>query len=757
MSTTLGHRISRLKGDRAIWVIFLIFAMISLAVVYSASSALAFRGDTTPFRIMIRQAGYFFLGFLTVLACYLIPLRYYRWGSYILMGASILLLAVPLLTGGLRTIEIAGVSIQPSEVAKIAVVLYLARTIEVSKFNTFKEYALKILAPLGVVCVLCLMGSVSATLIICFISFIILICSKVPKKYILWTVPIAIGAIGTVFTIHALTGAFSRIDTFTARVERHFSNNEEEMSAAELKEMEDKQFQEEQAREAIQLGGITGSGPGNSLKRDILPNAYDDYIYSIIIEEYGLIGGAFVILLYLWFFYRCLKIASSCSKDFSLITVLGLSTLIMLQAFLHIFVNIGIIPVTGQTLPMISRGGSSLVIMSSAFGIILSVNRTIVIKDMKLKAQKEAQSCSALSIAGALRKMEPGTEILFVGAEGKMEMERVPAAGYNIVGLPVAGLQRRLTVSNLSIPFKVLKSLIKAGRILKEFRPDAVVGVGGYASAPMLWKAENMGIPVLVQEQNSYAGLTNRIVGKRAGKICVAYEDMERFFPADRIILTGNPIRSDIHPYTAEDRKEGLELYGLDPEYPTVLVIGGSGGCGTFNSVLSDICRKSGCALPFQVIWQSGKGYASSVSGLFGSLEGSVVKDGIRSCGNVRNCDFISRMDLAFAAADLVVSRAGAGTISELCAIGKAAIFVPSPNVTEDHQTHNAMALVEKDAAALVCDDRAAADLLPTILELLGNKERIRTLERNILKMARPDAADIIAGEVLRLINDRKR
>ena len=363
----------------------------------------------------------------------------------------------------------------------------------------------------------------------------------------------------------------------------------------------------------------------------------------------------------------------------------------------------------------------------------------------------------ALSIAGALRKMEPGTEILFVGAEGKMEMERVPAAGYNIVGLPVAGLQRRLTVSNLSIPFKVLKSLIKAGRILKEFRPDAVVGVGGYASAPMLWKAENMGIPVLVQEQNSYAGLTNRIVGKRAGKICVAYEDMERFFPADRIILTGNPIRSDIHPYTAEDRKEGLELYGLDPEYPTVLVIGGSGGCGTFNSVLSDICRKSGCALPFQVIWQSGKGYASSVSGLFGSLEGSVVKDGIRSCGNVRNCDFISRMDLAFAAADLVVSRAGAGTISELCAIGKAAIFVPSPNVTEDHQTHNAMALVEKDAAALVCDDRAAADLLPTILELLGNKERIRTLERNILKMARPDAADIIAGEVLRLINDRKR
>ena len=250
---------------------------------------------------------------------------------------------------------------------------------------------------LGIACLLCLMGSVSATLIICFVSFIILICSKIPKKFVLWTIPIVIGAVSLVFVIHTFTGVFSRIDTFTARVERHFSDDEEEMSAAELQELEDKQFQERQAREAIQLGGILGRGPGNSIKRDILPNAYDDYIYSIIVEEYGLIGGAFVIFLYLWFFYRCLRIAASCRKDFSLITVLGLSTLITLQAFLHIFVNTGIIPVTGQTLPMISRGGSSLIIMSSAFGIILSVNRTIVIKDMKLKAQKEAQSCSTES------------------------------------------------------------------------------------------------------------------------------------------------------------------------------------------------------------------------------------------------------------------------------------------------------------------------------------------------------------------------
>ena len=386
MSSVLENRISNLKGDRAIWVIFLFFAMISLAVVYSASSALAYRGDTTPFSIMLRQAGYFLAGFLMVLLCYKIPLRLYRRG-----------LAIPVITHQLRTITIAGISIQPSEIAKIAIVLYLARVIEVSKFDTFKEYALKILLPLGIACLLCLLGSVSATLIICFVSFIILICSKIPKKFVLWTIPIVIGAVSLVFVIHTFTGVFSRIDTFTARVERHFSGDEEEMSAAELQELEDKQFQERQAREAIQLGGILGRGPGNSIKRDILPNAYDDYIYSIIVEEYGLIGGALVIFLYLWFFYRCLRIAASCRKDFSLITVLGLSTLITLQAFLHIFVNTGIIPVTGQTLPMISRGGSSLIIMSSAFGIILSVNRTIVIKDMKLKAQKEAQSCSTES------------------------------------------------------------------------------------------------------------------------------------------------------------------------------------------------------------------------------------------------------------------------------------------------------------------------------------------------------------------------
>ena len=360
----------------------------------------------------------------------------------------------------------------------------------------------------------------------------------------------------------------------------------------------------------------------------------------------------------------------------------------------------------------------------------------------------------ALSIADAVRKADPSAEILFVGAEGKMEMEKVPAAGYRIIGLPVAGLQRRITAANLSIPFKVLRSLRKASEIIRTFRPDAVVGVGGYASAPMLWKAQSKGIPTLIQEQNSYAGLTNRTVGRKARRICTAYEGMEKFFPADRIVLTGNPIRDNIRPYTIEEKAQGQLFFHLDPSLPTVLIVGGSGGCGTFNSVMSSACRATGGAFPYQIVWQSGKGYRTSVSELFGSLEGTTEEDGLRICRNVRNCDFITRMDMAFAAADIVVSRAGAGTISELCAIGKATIFVPSPNVAEDHQTHNAEALVEKNAALMVRDCDAAAELLRQAAELLNDRDRIQMLEQNILSLARPDAARDIAAEVLKLIDN---
>ena len=358
----------------------------------------------------------------------------------------------------------------------------------------------------------------------------------------------------------------------------------------------------------------------------------------------------------------------------------------------------------------------------------------------------------ALSIAGAIKKIDPSAEILFVGAEGKMEMEKVPAAGYKIIGLPVAGLKRSFSFSNFAVPFKVMKSLSIAGKILKDFQPDVVVVVGGYASAPTLWKAESKKIPCLIQEQNSYAGLTNKIVGKKALKICVAYDGMERFFPEDKIIFTGNPIRSNIHPADEETRKKALEYFKLDPSKQTVFIVGGSLGCGTLNSVMKQWCTERGIDADYQIIWQSGKGYHDSTEALFSGFEETVREGDSRIWRNVRNSDFISRMDYAFAAADIIVSRAGAGTISELCAAGKASIFVPSPVVAEDHQTHNAMSLTSKDAALMVRDDDASEMLIPAVEKLLADKEKIKTLEENILKMAKPDAAEDIAKEVLSLI-----
>ena len=348
----------------------------------------------------------------------------------------------------------------------------------------------------------------------------------------------------------------------------------------------------------------------------------------------------------------------------------------------------------------------------------------------------------ALSIAEAIKAIEPEADILFVGAEGRMEMERVPAAGYPIKGLPVAGLQRKLTLKNLALPFKVLKSIRMAGRIVKEFKPDVAVGVGGYASAPMLWAASRRGVPTLIQEQNSFAGLTNRILGKKAKKICVAYEGIERFFPADRILLTGNPIRKNINRPTAEERAEGYGFFGLDPRKKTLFVVGGSLGSATLNSAMKRWVEEKGAKADYQVIWQSGRYYKKGVDEFLAG----------RDLPNVRNYDFISRMDLAFAVADVIISRAGAGTISELCVAGKATIFVPSPNVTEDHQTHNAMALVRKDAALMVPDCEAVEKLMTTAETLLADEEKIHALEKNILTLAKKDAGEVIAKEVLALI-----
>lgn len=361
----------------------------------------------------------------------------------------------------------------------------------------------------------------------------------------------------------------------------------------------------------------------------------------------------------------------------------------------------------------------------------------------------------ALSIADKLKELNPETEILFVGAQGRMEMEKVPAAGYKIIGLPVAGLQRKLTLSNLALPFKVLKSISIAKKLIREFRPDIAIGVGGYASAPLLWAAGRLGIPTLIQEQNGYAGLTNKIVGKKAKSICVAYDSMERFFPADRIVFSGNPIRKEIVPSTDQMREEAMKFYGLDPEKKHIFIVGGSLGSGTLNNAMKKWIS-DGCpgGENVEVIWQCGKYYKPSVDAFMKEAEENGT--GGACLARIQHSDFIKRMDLAYAAADIVVSRSGASSVSELCAAHKAVIFVPSPNVAEDHQTHNAMALVNKDAAILVKDAEAAEKLMPTACSLIENEERIALLEKNIAALAKTDAAMTIAEETYRVVGERK-
>ena len=357
----------------------------------------------------------------------------------------------------------------------------------------------------------------------------------------------------------------------------------------------------------------------------------------------------------------------------------------------------------------------------------------------------------AISIANMLKEFNPENEILFVGAEGRMEMEKVPAAGYEIVGLPVAGLQRKLTLSNLALPFKVIRSVRMAKKLIREFKPDVAVGVGGYASAPLLWAASRLGVPTLIQEQNGFAGLTNKILGKKAESICVAYEGMERFFPADRIILSGNPIRKEIVPATEEMKKEALEFYSLDPSRKHLFIVGGSLGSATLNNAMKKWIT-DGCpgGEGMEVLWQCGKYYKPSVDAFM--KEAAEKGLGGECLRHIIHSDFIKRMDLAYAAADVVISRSGASSISELCAAHKASIFVPSPNVTEDHQTHNAMALVRKDAGMIVKDAEAQEKLMETACALIDNPEKIALMEKNISALAKRDAAETIVKEVYRIL-----
>ena len=349
----------------------------------------------------------------------------------------------------------------------------------------------------------------------------------------------------------------------------------------------------------------------------------------------------------------------------------------------------------------------------------------------------------AVSIANAIKEKFPTAEILFVGAEGRMEMEKVPAAGYSIVGLPIQGLYRSLTLKNFKVLAKAISSLRKAKKIIKDFNPDIAIGVGGYASGPLLWQAASMGIPTLIQEQNSYAGVTNKLLAKKANKICVAYQNMDRFFPADRIIYTGNPVRQNLLN-GVNKKEEGYKHFGLDPMKKTILVVGGSLGARTINESLLQDIEKIATDKNVQVIWQTGKFYIENV-------KKSVAEMGVNT-DNLYISDFIPNMDLAYSVADLVVSRAGASSISELSLLKKACILVPSPNVSEDHQRKNAMALVEKNAAIMITDDKSKEELVVCMLDLVKKEEQLNSLRSNITSFACPAAAEQIAVEVFKTI-----
>lgn len=349
----------------------------------------------------------------------------------------------------------------------------------------------------------------------------------------------------------------------------------------------------------------------------------------------------------------------------------------------------------------------------------------------------------AIAIANALRRIEPDIEILFVGANGRMEMERVPEAGYKIVGLDIQGIDRNSLLKNLALPFKLINSLIKARKTIKEFDADAAVGVGGFASGPLLMAANNMGLPTLIQEQNSYAGVTNKSLGKKAKKICVAYEGMDKFFPAEKVVFTGNPVRRDA--VAIEGKREfALQIFGLQPHKKTILIIGGSLGAKQMNGYVLDVIHELGDKEDVQFIWQTGKTYYEDMK--------LMLKMDQMIPGNVKVKPFLERMDLAYAAADLIISRAGAGTISELCVVGKPVLLVPSPNVAEDHQTKNAQALVSKNAAVMISEADARDTMIYVALELLADEAKCASLSAEMKKLARLDADEVIAKEVLKLI-----
>lgn len=348
----------------------------------------------------------------------------------------------------------------------------------------------------------------------------------------------------------------------------------------------------------------------------------------------------------------------------------------------------------------------------------------------------------AIAIANAIKSKHPDADILFVGAKGRMEMEKVPKAGYPIEGLWISGFQRKLTLQNLLFPVKLVSSMLKARQIIQRFKPDVAIGVGGYASGPLLEMATRLGVPALIQEQNSYAGATNKILAQKVQKICVAYDQMQRYFPKEKIVVTGNPVRSDLVDIQA-DRKEALQYFALDANKKTLVIFGGSLGARTLNQAMAASAEWLQQRPDIQVLWQCGSLYFEE----YQNCQTAKLP-------NVKMQAFIDRMDLAYKMADAAIARAGALTVSELCLVGLPTILVPSPNVAEDHQTKNATALVDKEAAILLKDANAISQMIPKALELLDDEDLRQKLSNNIKQLAKPNAAEEIANEVLKLVKD---
>ena len=752
------------KGDRVIWIIFMFLCLISVVEVFSATSTIAYK-NANHWAPIVRHATFLLGGFVMVLLLHNIPCRFFS-AFIILLPVSMLMLIVTPFIGvdandAHRWLEIMGIQFQPSEFGKLACVVFVAFLLSKRGKLTENQIFKYILIGVGLTCVLILPENFSTAFMLFGVCFLMMFIGQLPfgklaKLAGILMLALVLFLVLLKFTPAAITQYLpDRFVTWQGRLERFFDGHKDNLDESGTYKITDDNYQVTHAKIAIARGGVLGQMPGHGQQRDFLPQAYSDFIYAIIIEELGIVGGIFVLLLYIMLLVRVGMIARKCDKSFPKFLVLGCGLLVVVQALANMAVAVNLVPVTGQPMPLVSRGGTSTLISCIYFGIILSVSRfgaNIGNEDEEEEDTENPENPSDEPSGETINQAVEGerednplsdAEILFVGAEDRMEMDKVPAAGYKIVGLPVSGFDRAHLMNNVKVMVRLAKSLRLARKTIREFKPDIAVGVGGYASGPTLWMAASQGVPALIQEQNSYAGVTNKLLAKKASKICVAYEGMEKFFPADKIVITGNPVRQDLEEALSK-KEEALAFFGLSPEKKTILVVGGSLGARTINrSIQGDLDKFF--ASDVQVIWQTGRYYYSDASKHLKAYRGMPVW-----CS-----DFITRMDYAYSAADLVISRAGASSISELCLLGKPVVLVPSPNVAEDHQTKNALALVHKDAAVMIADKDAEKDLVPTALKIVHDDERLRTLSRNIETLAQRHSADRIVDEIVKIIDKK--